>query len=108
MTNIEVVDGGGKPPRKKKMKRPPLTKEERKRRRDHKKYLGDTTRQDENHRKFFAKPAVTCGLCGYPMDYNGHKLTEWEAKWSIHEPCREKAHKMLDRDTGITRERRQR
>lgn len=60
---------------------------------------------DENHRKLFSKPAKTCVLCGYPMDYQGHKATEWEIKWSTHAPCHEKALKMLDRESGIARER---
>lgn len=62
-------------------------------------------------RRFFeemkAKPANYCTLCGYPMDYNGHKPTEWELTWSTHEPCRDSALRMLDRESGIARERRQ-
>ena len=51
------------------------------------------------------QPAITCELCGYPMDYKGHKVTKWETKWSIHEVCKRKAESMLDRDSGIARER---
>lgn len=105
MSDVELINDGKKSVKRKKMKRPPLTPDERKRRRARNKYLADTTKQDENHKKFFAKPALTCGLCGYPMDYNGHVPTAWEQKWSVHEPCKEKAHSMLDRNTGITRER---
>ena len=60
----------------------------------------------EIHEKMFSKPAETCELCGYPMDYNGHQPTEWETKWSTHSVCRDKLHSRLDRETGITRERR--
>jgi hypothetical protein len=63
---------------------------------------------DEKHRRLFSRPALTCELCGYPMNYNGHKLTPWEQKWSTHEVCRDKALQMLDRQSGITRERRRR
>ena len=57
-------------------------------------------------KSLISQPARTCELCGYPMDYKGHKLSKMEAKWSIHDVCRAKAEKMLDRDSGITRERR--
>lgn len=57
------------------------------------------------HEELHNKPAISCELCGYPMDYNGHVPTEWEAKWSIHEVCKKKMDNMLDRETGITRER---
>lgn len=57
-------------------------------------------------KELISKPAVTCELCGYPMDYKGHKLSKMEAKWSIHDVCRDKAERLLDRDSGITRERR--
>jgi hypothetical protein len=63
---------------------------------DAQKYIHDTLQ---------SKPAVTCELCGYPMDYNGHILSEKEQKWSIHEVCRKKMENMLDRETGIARER---
>lgn len=92
--------------KRKKVRKPPLTAEQKEKKKIHNKYLKDPALQDANHRKFFSKPAKTCTLCGYPMDYNGHKLTEWEEKWSTHEPCRDKAHGMLDRETGIARERR--
>lgn len=63
---------------------------------------------DEQHAKLFSKPALTCELCGFPMNHKGHVLTEWEEKWSTHEVCRDKAHAMLDRQSGIARERRRR
>ena len=55
-----------------------------------------------------AKPAKICGLCGYAMDYNGHKLTEWEETWSVHEVCKAKMSNYLDRESGVARERRRR
>lgn len=55
-----------------------------------------------------SKPAQFCGLCGYPMDYNGHKLTEWEKIWSVHEVCKSKMGNYLDRESGVARERRSR
>lgn len=54
-----------------------------------------------------SQPAQICEMCGYPMNYNGHKLSEWERKWSIHEVCKDKVSGMLDRKTGITRERKE-
>lgn len=54
---------------------------------------------------FFAQPAKNCELCGYPMDYQGHVLTEWEVKWSVHEVCQKSMHSMLDRESGVARER---
>lgn len=54
---------------------------------------------------YFGLPAKNCELCGYPMDYNKHKMSEWEFKWSVHEVCRDSMHGMLDRETGIARER---
>jgi hypothetical protein len=57
------------------------------------------------HEVLQSQPAVTCELCGYPMDYNGHVLSERESKWSIHDVCRKKMEGMLDRETGIARER---
>ncbi len=66
-------------------------------------YLDAQTRITKD---LISKPAVTCELCGYPMDYKGHKLSKREEKWSIHDVCRDKAERMLDRDSGIARERR--
>jgi hypothetical protein len=57
------------------------------------------------HKQLHTKPAEQCELCGYAMDYNGHVLSEWETKWSIHEVCKKKMDNMLDRETGIARER---
>lgn len=54
---------------------------------------------------YFSLPAKNCELCGYPMDYNKHQMTEWEFKWSVHEVCKNSMHGMLDRETGIARER---
>lgn len=68
--------------------------------------LLDNNKFAQIHQKFFSRPAIKCTLCGYPMDYNGYVPNEWERRWSTHEPCRNKAHSMLDRATGITRERR--
>ena len=65
-------------------------------------YLDAQTRLTQ---RLINQPARTCELCGYPMDYKGHKLTKWENKWSIHEVCKRKAENMLDRDSGIARER---
>lgn len=61
--------------------------------------------QDQVHRELLSKPAKTCELCGYPMDYNNHVPSEWERKWSIHSVCKRKLDGMLDRETGISRER---
>lgn len=58
------------------------------------------------HEQVFKQPANVCELCGYPMNYKGHQLTEWEKKWSVHEVCKKKLDAMLDRQTGISRERR--
>jgi hypothetical protein len=69
-------------------------------------YYSKLDQQRQNHLKLFNQPAKTCSLCGYPMDWQGHKPTEWEQKWSTHEVCRDKAHQLLDRHAGITRERR--
>lgn len=55
---------------------------------------------------YFAQPAKACELCGYPMDHQGHKPTEWETKWSVHEVCKKSMHSMLDREAGVARERR--
>lgn len=63
--------------------------------------------QKDIHQHLHAKPADMCELCGYAMDYNGHQLSAWEQKWSIHEVCRDKMGGMLDRETGIARERRE-
>lgn len=52
-----------------------------------------------------SQPARTCEMCGYPMDYNGHQLSEREQKWSVHDVCQAKVESMLDRQTGIARER---
>ncbi len=60
---------------------------------------------DEKHKKLFSRPPLTCELCGYPMDYNGYKPDKWEIKWSTHNTCKEKAFKLLDRQSGIARER---
>lgn len=68
--------------------------------------LLDNNKFAQTQQKFFSRPAIRCTLCGYPMDYNGYKPDEWEKKWSTHKSCRDKAHSMLDRATGITRERR--
>lgn len=54
------------------------------------------------------RPAQFCGLCGYEMNYNGHKLTEWEKIWSVHEVCKAKMSGYLDREAGVARERRSR
>ncbi len=62
--------------------------------------------QKKLHDYVFSQPAKNCTLCGYPMDYQGHQPCEWEKKWSTHQICKDKMHKMLDRETGITRERR--
>jgi hypothetical protein len=63
--------------------------------------------QKQMNDHYFAKPPENCELCGFPMDYNKHVLTEWEEKWSVHEYCRDKMAGMLDRETGIARERRE-
>lgn len=55
-----------------------------------------------------AKPAISCELCGYPMDYKGHKLTKWERDWSVHEVCKAKLGNLLDRQSGAARDRRMR
>ena len=52
------------------------------------------------------QPPRSCELCGYPMDYKGHKLTDREKKWSIHDVCRKKMEKQMDRESGINRDRR--
>lgn len=61
--------------------------------------------QKQVHEHLHSKPAISCELCGYPLTYNGHKPTEREQKWSIHDVCQEKMSRMLDRETGIARER---
>ncbi|WP_422661691.1 hypothetical protein ACK8P5_26580 (plasmid) [Paenibacillus sp. EC2-1] len=65
-------------------------------------YLRD---QKRIHEKVFSRPALFCNLCGYPMDYQGHKMTEWEEKWSTHEVCKKKMNNFLDRESGILRDR---
>ncbi len=65
-------------------------------------YLNDQRKIFDNLQKV---PAKFCVLCGYPLDYNNHVPTEPEQKWSVHEPCQKKAWAMLDRETGVTRER---
>lgn len=65
-------------------------------------YMND---QKRIHDETFSRPALFCNLCGYPMDYNGHKLTEWETKWSTHEICKKKVSDRLDRESGILRDR---
>lgn len=57
------------------------------------------------HDHMFQQEAAVCQLCGYPMNYNGHKLSEREEKWSVHDVCNKKMEGMLDRKTGIARER---
>lgn len=57
------------------------------------------------HEQYQSQPADVCTLCGYPMDYNGHVLTEYERKWSTHDVCKKKMEGLLDRETGIARER---
>ena len=66
-------------------------------------YLDAQTRLTK---RLTSQPAKTCELCGYPMDYKGHRLSEKEKKWSIHDVCKTKMEGMLDRNTGIARERR--
>lgn len=61
--------------------------------------------QKQVHDHFFSLPAKNCELCGYPMDYNNHILSEREFKWSVHDVCKKKMDTMLDRETGIHRER---
>ena len=93
--------------KRKKVRRPPLTPEQKAQKKARAAYFKDPALQDEHHKAFFAQPAIICGMCGYPMDYEGHVLTDWEKKWSIHEPCKIKVGNMLDRETGIARERNQ-
>lgn len=69
---------------------------------------GEYMKAQENlTKKVISKEAKTCELCGYPMTWKGHKLTEKEKKWSIHDVCREKAMRLLDRDSGILRDRKE-
>lgn len=56
--------------------------------------------------RLITQPSKSCELCGYPMDYKGHKLTEREQKWSVHDVCRAKMEKQIDRASGINRDRR--
>lgn len=62
--------------------------------------------QSKLTQRLINQPAKVCELCGYDMDHKGHKLSEKEKKWSIHDVCRRKLEKQLDRDTGIATERR--
>lgn len=93
-----------------KIRKPPEVQDQkfdRQRKRIAKTYEDMVAAQRENYEKMRNKPANYCVLCGYPMNYNGHQPTEWELIWSTHEPCREAAFRMLDRESGVARERRQ-
>lgn len=57
--------------------------------------------------RLISQPARVCELCGYDMDHKGHKLSEREKKWSVHDVCKKKLEAQLDRDTGVARDRRQ-
>lgn len=72
---------------------------------EYKNYDDYLNAQKHVHDHLHSKPAEMCELCGFPMDYNGHQLSAWEDRWSIHEVCRDKMGGMLDRETGIARER---
>lgn len=63
--------------------------------------------QKELNEQYQSLPAKICTLCGYPMDYKGHKLSKSEKKWSVHDVCKQKMNDMLDRESGVARERRE-
>jgi hypothetical protein len=58
---------------------------------------------------YFSRPALTCQLCGHPMEeHEDSTIEKWQRKWSIHWDCKNAAENQLDRAAGVLSDRKNR